>query len=352
MSAAASGASGGSGAGGGGPPSGAKGRASTLRDVIARGARVRFVDEGEGRPLVLVHDFLSSHLEWDHVRPLLSRSSRVIALDLPGFGASEAPDRAKYRYTFDGFAESLTDLIGALDLGPVSVCGRGMGGAVALTLAASHPDLVDRVILVAPHVYPAKVRFFERLAEVPFLGPLLFKQVYGRGFLRTYLGGGRGAHMREAAERLETHLGRFDAPSTRQAAYETLLAMLDTRPVVAKVPRVQAPCLVVWGRDDPRAPVELGRKLARELSRARLEVLESGHSPAEDCPDDLARHILEFLDAEDAESSRSPRSSRMNMRRSAATGSSTAMKARVSPSKDGKRGKTPSGRPPQKDERP
>jgi len=279
----------------------------TLRDVIARGPRVRFVDEGEGPPLVLVHDFLSSHLEWDHVRPLLATNHRVIALDLPGFGASEAPDRSKYAYTFDGFAGSLTELIAALDLGPVSVAGRGMGGAVALTLAASHPDLVDKVVLVAPHVYPAKARFFERLAEVPFLGPLLFKQVYGRGFLRAYLGGSRGPHTKAAAERLETHLGRFDAPVTRQAAYETLLAMLDTRPIVAKVPRVQAPCLVVWGRDDPRAPVELGRKLSRELHRARLEVVESGHSPAEDCPADLARHVLEFLASAGPESQRPPR---------------------------------------------
>ncbi len=267
-------------------------------DVLARGARVRFVDEGSGAPLVLVHDFLSSHLEWDHLRPMLAPHARVVALDLPGFGASEAPDPSKYRYTFDGFADSVTDLVAALGLGRVSVCGRGMGGAVALTLAASHPDLIDRVVLVAPHVYPAPVRFFERLAEVPFVGSLLFKQVYGRGFLRAYLGGGRGPHASAAAARLEMHLRRFDAPSTRQAAYATLLAMLDARTVVAKVPRVHAPCLVVWGRDDPRAPVELGRKLARELSRARLEVVDSGHSPAEDCPDALARHMLEFLQAE------------------------------------------------------
>ncbi|MFO0643051.1 MAG: alpha/beta hydrolase [Polyangiaceae bacterium] len=284
--------------------------AATLRDVLARGARVRFVDEGEGAPLLLVHDFLSSHLEWDHVRPLLVSHARVIAVDLPGFGASEAPDRSKYRYTFDGFAESITDLVSALELGPVTICGRGMGGAVALTFAASHPDLVERVVLVAPHVYPSRVRFFERLAEVPFLGPLLFKQVYGRGFLRAYLGGSRGPHAAAAAARLETHLGRFDAPSTRQAAYETLLAMLDTRPIVAKVPRVQAPCLVVWGRDDPRAPVELGRKLTRELRRARLEVVESGHSPAEDRPDDLARHVLDFLRTDRRDLEAGPRSSR------------------------------------------
>lgn len=267
-------------------------------DVLARGARIRFVDEGDGPPIVLIHDFLSSQLEWDHVRPLLAAHMRVVALDLPGFGASESPDPLKYRYTFDGFADSITDVIAALGLGRVSICGRGMGAAVALTLAASHPDLVDCVVLVAPHVYPSRARFFERLAEVPFLGSFLFKQVYGRGFLRTYLGGSRGPHADAARARLEEHLGRFDAPSTRQAAYATLLAMLDARPVVAKVPRVNAPCLVVWGREDPRAPVELGRKLARELSRARLEVVDSGHSPAEDCPDLLARHTLEFLEAE------------------------------------------------------
>lgn len=285
---------------------------ATLNDVLARGARIRFADEGRGKPLLLVHDFLSSHREWDHLRPLLAPHARVIALDLPGFGSSEAPDPSRYRYTFDGFADSITDVVAALGLGPVSIAGRGMGGAVALTLAASHPDLVERVVLVAPHVYPTRVHFFERLAEVPFLGPLLFKQVYGRGFLRAYLGGSRGKHAAASAQRLEVHLGRFDAPSTRQAAYATLLAMLDARPVVARVPRVQAPCLVVWGRDDPRAPVELGRKLTRELSRARLEVVESGHSPAEDCPDDLARHVLEFLagDSIPPPSGRAPKTTR------------------------------------------
>ncbi|HQY62997.1 MAG: alpha/beta hydrolase [Myxococcales bacterium] len=276
----------------------AKPEGAHAHDVLARGARIRFVDEGEGPPIVLIHDFLSSQLEWDHVRPLLAASMRVVALDLPGFGASESPDPLKYRYTFDGFADSVTDVIAALGLGRVSICGRGMGAAVALTLAASHPDLIDCVVLVAPHVYPSRARFFERLAEVPFLGPLLFKQVYGRGFLRTYLGGSRGPHAGAARARLEEHLGRFDAPSTRQAAYATLLAMLDARPVVAKVPRVNAPCLIVWGREDPRAPVELGRKLSRELTHARLEVVDSGHSPAEDCPELVARHTLEFLETE------------------------------------------------------
>ncbi len=265
------------------------------RDVIARGARVRFASWGTGPPLVLIHDFLSSHLEWDDVVPALAARLHVIAIDLPGFGESEAPDPSKYRYGFDGFAESVADLAAALGPGRISICGRGMGGSIAMTLAANHPDLVDRLVLVAPHVYPTRRVLFDRLAEVPLVGPLLFKQLYGRGFLRSYLGGSRAGRNGTAAARVERHLGRFDAPSARQAGYATLLAMLDPRPVAAKVPRVLSPALVIWGRDDTRAPMEHGRRLARELQRARLEVVESGHSPAEECPSDFVRLVIEFL---------------------------------------------------------
>ena len=89
-------------------------RPPAVRDVAARGARIRFVDAGRGAPLVLVHDYLASHVTWDDVLAPLSRRFRVIAPDLPGFGESEKPPPGRYRYDFEAFSESLVDLVAAV----------------------------------------------------------------------------------------------------------------------------------------------------------------------------------------------------------------------------------------------
>lgn len=268
------------------------------RDVAARGARIRFVEAGGGGrpPLLLVHDYLSSRIAWDDVVPLLAPRFRVIAADLPGFGESEKPPPERYRYDFEAFGESLVDLLAAIGLGRVSVCGHAMGGAVALTVAANHAHIVDRLVLVNPLVYPTRPDLLSRIAETPLVGPIVFKQLVGRAFLRNRLlaqgrGGGNGA-----ASRRVDHLAEvFDAPAAREAAFATMRAMLDTRPLMATVPRVTAPALVAWSRDNRASPVEYGRRLARELGGARFEVFDGERSPAEESPEAFARAVAAFI---------------------------------------------------------
>src|ERR1700723_2693272 len=96
------------------PPERQDPRLPSTRDVAARGARIRFVEAGDGPPLVLVHDYLASRVAWDDVLGGLSARFRVIAPDLPGFGESEKPPPSRYRYDFESFCESLADLIAAV----------------------------------------------------------------------------------------------------------------------------------------------------------------------------------------------------------------------------------------------
>lgn len=271
-------------------------RPPIMRDVAVRGARIRFVEAGEGPPLLLVHDYLSSRVTWDDTLPTLSRQFQVIAPDLPGFGESEKPPPGRYRYDFDAFSESLVDLIAAVGLGRVSVCGHAMGGAVALTLAATHTDIVDKLILVNPLVYPPVPDALSRIAGVPVLGPLVFKQLYGRSLFRSRFLGKERPGANGASTRRVNHLFElFDVPAAREAAYATMRAMLDTRPLTASVPRVTAPALVAWGRASRRSPVEHGRRLARELGGARFEVFDCGPSPAEEVPHLFANAVTAFL---------------------------------------------------------
>ena len=278
------------------PPERRDPRLPTTHDVAARGARIRFVEIGEGPPLVLVHDYLASRVAWDDVLPGLSACFRVIAPDLPGFGESEKPPPSRYRYDFDAFCESLVDLIAALGFGRVSLCGHAMGGAVALTVAATYAHVVDKLVLVNPLVYPPRPDALSRLAAVPIIGPFMFKQLYGRTLFRSrFLDGGQIDSDGVASGRVDHLFDLFDVPAAREAAYATMRAMLDTRPLTASVPRVSAPTLVVWGRSNRSAPVEQGRRLARELGGARFEVFDCGRSPAEECPEAFTRAVVSFL---------------------------------------------------------
>jgi pimeloyl-ACP methyl ester carboxylesterase len=267
-----------------------------VHDVAARGARIRFAVAGTGPPLFLIHDYLASRIAWEDVLPRLSERFRVVVPDLPGFGESEKPPPGRYRYDFEGFSESLVDLAAALGLGRVSVCGHAMGGAVAITMAASHAHVVEKLVLVNPLVYPGRPDTLSRMAGVPVVGALLFKQLCGRTLFRNhFLSQGRtgdGAALR----RIDHLFDLFDAPAAREAAYATMISMLDTRPLTASVPRVTAPTFVAWGRSNRTAPVEQGRRLARELGGARFEVFECGPSPAEECSDDFARAVTAFLE--------------------------------------------------------
>lgn len=266
----------------------------SLRDVTARGVRMRVLEAGAGEPIVLVHGFLQSRLSWDAVGAELARRFRVVAPDLPGFGDSERPPPERYRYGFDAFAESIVDLTAALDLGRVVLAGYGLGASVALTLAAEHPHLVSRLVLVSPTIYPTREPLLSHLAAAPMIGGLVLKQAYGRAIfdrhVRAHAYGGARHDPHGVA-----HYAAFNSPAARQAAHATLLATRDARPLVARVPRVAAPSLVVAGRADPTTPVAAGRRLARELARGSLEVVEHGRAPHEDDPSGTASVIVGFL---------------------------------------------------------
>ncbi|HVH42776.1 MAG TPA: alpha/beta hydrolase, partial [Labilithrix sp.] len=267
------------------------------KDVSARGARIRFVEAGAGAPLLLVHDFAATRETWTAAVMRLAQTFRVVAPDLPGFGASEKPDPQRYAYGWDAFSDSMFDLVAALGLGRTHVCGHGMGAGVALALAAKHPALVHKLVLTSAMVYPPQEHALERAGRIPVMGAFLWRQMMGQAVFRAYVQSVlySGA-ARIPAARAEELYEAFNAPAGRQAAHATLVAIADTRPLVARLPRVNADALVIWGRDDEVAPVEHGRRLAREL-RGRFEVLECGRCPPDEAPDAFASAVASFLEA-------------------------------------------------------
>ena len=268
----------------------------TSKDVTASGIRVRVFESGDGAPLLLLHGLFLDHSTWDLVGDALPSGLRLVAPDLPGFGASEKPTPGRYPYGIEALAESVADLYAGLELGRASVVGQCLGGAVALELAARHPELVSRLVLVNPLCEPPQLGVYGRLAFLPLVGGFTFKQLWTRAVFRAFFRDhllAPGANV--DARRIDDYYQAFSEPRARASALETLRSTVDTRSIVAKTRGVRAPTLVICGSSNRVVPARVGQKLAREIHGARFEVLDAGHALQEERPIELARSIGAFL---------------------------------------------------------
>jgi 2-hydroxy-6-oxonona-2,4-dienedioate hydrolase len=135
--------------------------------INVNGLPVRHLVAGEGTPLVLLHALGESALDWRWVLPALSRTHRVYAVDLPGFGYSGKPS-AEYSSAF--FARFVGAYLDALGLERAALVGNSLGGLVALRLALSEPARVSALGLVASAGLGWAVTYALRLPTLPGYG--------------------------------------------------------------------------------------------------------------------------------------------------------------------------------------
>lgn len=270
------------------------------RFLTLGGQRVFYHRKGSGTPVVLIHGFLVSHYAWRHVIPHLTAEHDVIAFDLPGFGESDRPTPADFRYDATGYMETVVAVLDALGLERAALVGHAIGGAIALVTAARRPERVTRLAVVDPLVYPFKLPPEVLPLLVPGVGPILFRTLYTRGLVRRYF---RNDLYRDPAlvtdEWVDYVWERLNRPGGFEAAHAVVSSSSDPRPIEEALRAVRAPALIVWGADDRLFPVAHAHRLAAELPGSELALLaDCGHAPPEERPDELARVLAPFLRAE------------------------------------------------------
>src|SRR5260221_13191994 len=106
---------------------------------------------GSGPDVLLVHGWISSGRMWERLMRHLAPDYRVWAIDLLGFGDSRNADSA-HALSIDNHVELVVAFCQALGIAPYAVIGHSMGGAIAVTFALEHPELIDKLVLVSPVV--------------------------------------------------------------------------------------------------------------------------------------------------------------------------------------------------------
>ena len=123
------------------------------------GYRTNVHDQGQGKPVVLLHGSgagVSAWANWRNLIPKLSDRYRVLAPDLAGFGYTEIPDTFEFEFMAT-WIEQIEALLDALDVKSAHWVGNSFGGALTLWMAAHRPDLCERLVLMGPGGWPTKV---------------------------------------------------------------------------------------------------------------------------------------------------------------------------------------------------
>lgn len=244
-----------------------------LIDEPVFGGRAWVFEAGprDGPAVVLVHGLGDIGADtWQALVPALAERSRVLTFDLPGFGRSTKSNQLYSPENYVAFVRFVTQRY----LGrPFKLVGHSMGGAIGLRYAASYPQDVSQLVLVDVAGILHRAVYTQFLS---YVGVEMLPSIYP----------GQQADLADLAGRVLRALDRlnFDAGAVLRtpALRRTLLGGTPTQIAAMALvqedfsgilPEVRTPTLIVWGEQDPIAPLRTGKLLASAIPGARLRVL-------------------------------------------------------------------------------
>lgn len=279
------------------------GAAAQSRYTTVDGGRIHHLEAGGGPVVVLLQGAGGGAANWFRLLRPLSRTHRVLAPDLPGFGLSDpVPPRAPLgRNT----ASVIRRWLRAVDVDDCAVVATSFGGLVALRLAQMADSPIRRLVLMDSVGLGRELPLLLRLAVVPGLARLGVRPSR-RGtawMFRTLLT--THAHRIDAERRaaIIDYLYRCSLATHHASlarAVRRFVGLRGQREVISddELGRLDLPVLVTWGEDDRFLPVRHGRRAAARLPHGRLEVIPlAGHSPNWEAPDAVLGAVLPFLES-------------------------------------------------------
>jgi pimeloyl-ACP methyl ester carboxylesterase len=249
--------------------------------------------------VLLVHGLgNNAHRDWRATVPALAAEFRVLLLDLPGFGASEALAR---RYSFPDLAGVIQEVSEHFAVKRFALVGHSLGGAVSLYFAQQHPELLERLVLVDAAGILVKPVFIRYMLEAN-------AAAYGMGSVDSLMGvvgqlvPGGTEGMLDLLED-QQGMGRFiaDNPYIRSALFgnqivaDAALGLVE-HDFTTAIRDVRTPTTIIWGSDDPVTPLRTGRVLAARMPDATLKVLNGvQHMPMNQRPAEFNALLLHAL---------------------------------------------------------
>jgi pimeloyl-ACP methyl ester carboxylesterase len=271
--------------------------ADSVRDATVDGRRLRYVDAGSGLPLVLLHGIGGSWTHWsENLAALTAAGHRVVAVDMPGFGASEPlPPGVEMTAT----ADVILQLLDQLQLDRVTVVGHSLGGLVSWLIAVRQPERVERLVLVDAATVKLPVLAVQAIIRsFSFMGNLLVRPAIARAVmlrprLRHIAMSGVVADPASIPAALAV---RIMAPMIDPPGFHDALRAAPQALSLLEPETMTIPTLLIWGTADRIFPVAAAQRLQEAMPKARLvEIRGAGHCPQFERPQEFDAALLAFV---------------------------------------------------------
>jgi 3-oxoadipate enol-lactonase len=241
-------------------------------------APLAYEERGQGPPIVLVHGHPFSRAMWGGQLDSLSDAFRVVAPDLPGYGESAA---RRETITPRGLADSLVELLDAIEIDRATVVGLSLGGLVAMELGLGHPERVAGVVLAATTAAPVTPEEAETRRATA-------DRLEREGML---------GHALEMADRLFGPAARRDPDlvlpilevmlrTSPAGAAAALRGRAERPPYHELLRELRVPAIVVVGDSDSYSTAEVTQQLVASLPDPDVLLLPGiGHLPNLEAPE-------------------------------------------------------------------
>ena len=248
-----------------------------------------------GQVVVFVHGLVTPSFIWDNnVSVLAEAGFRVIRYDHYGRGYS---DRPRLVYDRDLYDRQLFELLIKRNLRlPVHLVGLSMGGAVVVSFVDRHPEMVDRICLIAPAGFPIETPMVTKVVMLPLIGEW-GTAVFGD---RAALEGVRKAFI-DPSKQVDFE-NRLKQSLRYRGFHHALLSTLRNmdmnrmEDVYKRIGRRNIPVMLIWGRQDHVLPFENSERVLAAIPSAELQAVENaGHNLNFENPDAVNSLLRNFL---------------------------------------------------------
>lgn len=262
--------------------------------VTTRLGRLRLQTAGSGEPILFWPSLLMDGSLWAAQAAHFAPHYRVVLIDSPGHGGSEALSAS---FSLDDCAACAVQILDALGLARAHLVGNSWGGMMGATFGARYPERAGALVLMNATASAAgwrqKVEFGALRAIARAIGGL--RGPLAGSAVRAFLGSTSEARNPAAVAAVRKAVARVDIRSVHWAVHSVVALRPDQRALLG---RIQSPVLVVAGEEDRTFPVPETRLMADAIPGARFEVLaRTGHLAALENPVAVNALIEAFLRA-------------------------------------------------------
>jgi pimeloyl-ACP methyl ester carboxylesterase len=279
---------------------------TTYRTALVDGLKVFYREAGDPQAptVLLLHGFpTSSHMYQDLI-PALADRYHVVAPDLPGFGFTEAPDRAGFKYSFDHLAEVTERFTEVLGLSRYALYVFDYGAPVGFRLAVHHPERITALISQNGNAYVEGLSDGWNPIQAYWKEPSPENRAALRAFLEPETTQWQYTHGVPNPERLSPDSWTLDSALLARPGNDEIQLDLfgDYQSNVALYPKFQEymrtrrpPLLAVWGKNDPFFLPAGAEAFKRDNPDAEIHLVDAGHFALETQGPEIAAIIRDFL---------------------------------------------------------